>query len=399
MAFRLFVALSLISLAIAPPNAFAETPLVVANNRFALDLYRQLAAQPGNVVFSPLSVGTALSMASAGARGSTAEQFEKLLHHGMSPSEAAAAWAALTTGLQPRLNRASAGYELAIANGMWAQSGFSLNPDYRELIAGVYRAPLEMANFRESSGALAAVKAINAWAVEQTKGKIKDLFAPRDFDADTRLVLANAVYFQGNWEQSFPKTRTSDGGFHLRGGREVSVPMMHHLSRFAHAQNDEVQALELPYRDSQLSMVIVLPKEREAMTELEKALTEEKLRKWLHELKQKRVWVAIPRFRFSFAQRLDKPLQDLGLTDAFSPQAADFAGIAENEDLFISMVQHQAFIEVNEEGTEAAAATAGVASATSAPPTFIADHPFLFLIRDRESGAILFLGRVANPLE
>jgi len=398
MVSRVFLAACFSCVLLAPVATYAQSQLVAANNRFGFELYRDLAAEPGNLVCSPFSVGLALSMVSEGARGNTAEQFASALHKGVPAVDVSPSWASLLEQLRPDPKAPSSPFELAIANGAWIHDGFMVKPAFLDRLRTDYGARLAAANFADPSACEDARNSINGWVAQQTKDKIKDLLPADAFSADTRMVLVNAVYFKGAWEQAFPKQKTAGQLFHLQDGREVAVPMMHHDSRFRHSISSEVDALQLPYRGGELSMIVLLPKQQVGLAAIEKALSEESLQRWLQRSSSEAIEVALPRFRFDFEQRLNGPLQSLGLRDAFSSRAADFSGIADHPRLYIDLVQHQAVIEVNEEGTEAAAATGINVAAVSVPPSFVADRPFLFLIRHR-SGAILFLGRVANPLE
>jgi serpin B len=245
-----------------------------------------------------------------------------------------------------------------------------------------------------------ARKTINAWVEKKTNGKIKDLISPGVLDSMTRLVLTNAIYFKGNWAKQFKENRTQDAPFTLADGKKIEVAMMNQKAEFGYMETDTFQALELPYVDEELSMVILLPKEIDALNEFEKALTTENLNQRLAEIHKCEVVVFVPKFKTTSQFSLADVLKSMGMKDAFSSDA-DFSGINGKRDLFISAVIHKAFVEVNEEGTEAAAATGVVMRLTSvgpaAIPVFRADHPFLFLIRDNLSGSILFIGRVVNP--
>jgi len=244
-----------------------------------------------------------------------------------------------------------------------------------------------------------ARKTINAWVEKQTRDKIKDLIQPGVLDSLTRLVLTNAIYFKGDWASPFKKDGTKDGDFFAADGQKVAAPMMHQTGHFGYLDGGELQALEMPYKGDALSMVVLLPKAKDGLPALEKKLSATSAVVWIAGLRKQQVQVAMPRFTTTAEFMLKETLSAMGMTDAFSDRA-DFSGMDGVKDLFISAVIHKAFVDVNEEGTEAAAATAVVMKSTGmpAPPVeFRADHPFVFLIRDTRSGCILFVGRMANP--
>jgi len=235
---------------------------------------------------------------------------------------------------------------------------------------------------------------------KKTRNKIKNLIPKGVLNRLTRLVLTNAIYFKGNWESQFKKDRTKDGPFTLAGGEKVNVTMMNQTADFNYMETEDFQGLELPYVDNELSMIILLPKRVDGLAEFEKTLTLKNLSQWLAKLRKRKVIVSVPKFKMTSQFRLAEVLKSMGMTDAFVPDVADFSGMNGKRDLFISAVIHKAYVDVNEEGTEAAAATAvvvGITSMPARPPVFRADHPFLFLIRDNHSGSILFIGRVTNP--
>jgi serpin B len=251
------------------------------------------------------------------------------------------------------------------------------------------------------TAAEAARKTINDWVENQTNSKIKNLIPEGVLDSMTRLVLTNAIYFKGNWARQFKKERTQNVPFTLLNGNKVDVPMMSQTADFNYIQTESFQGLELPYVNNELSMIILLPKNSNGLPELEGTVTINNLSKWLNELRKREVIVFVPKFKMTSQFGLADVLKAMGMTNAFVPDVADFSGINGKRDLFISAVIHKAYVEVNEEGTEAAAATGVVMKLTSAGPTqtpvFRADHPFLFVIRDNHSGSILFIGRVMNP--
>jgi serpin B len=285
-----------------------------------------------------------------------------------------------------------------VAKALWGQKGYEFRPAFTYQVETEYDGKLQELDF--ATAAEAARQTINAWVEKQTNGKIKDLISPGVLNTMTRLVLTNAIYFKGNWAHQFEKDRTREAPFTLPDGKKVQTPMMNQKERFGYAETERSQALELPYSGDELAMVILLPKKTDGIGALEQELTSENLSTWLSTIRKREVIVSIPKFKMTDKFSLERVLAALGMPTAFS-RNADFSGMTGRRDLFISAVIHQAYVDVNEEGTEAAAATAVTMKLLSVgpgqTPVFRADHPFLFLIRDTKSGSILFLGRVMNP--
>jgi serpin B len=396
-------ALCLLTLAMGPlcraegvKDGDPSVKVVEANNRFALDLYGRLRDRPGNLFMSPYSLSTALAMTYAGARGDTAGQMAATLHLSLPTGTLHAAVAALERQIKAGAGRP---YKLSVANALWGQEGEHFLPDFLRLLAENYGAGLRQVDFRSVEQAR---RTINSWVEEQTGGKIKNLLQPAHLSPNTSLVLTNAIYFKGDWASPFPKAATKDEPFTVTEDKRVPVSMMHRIGRLNYLDGGDFHALELPYAGNDLSMVIVLPKKVDGLARLEESLTSEKLSASLAKLGPRRVEVALPRFRVEAGFELAKVLPAMGMPLAFT-RSADFSGIDGKRELFISAVIHKAFVDVNEEGTEAAAATAVVIARPSAvvrpEPVveFRADHPFAFLIRHNRSGSILFLGRVTNP--
>ncbi|MBN2127964.1 MAG: serpin family protein [Sedimentisphaerales bacterium] len=388
-----------------------EALVVEGNNRFALQLYQKLRSGDGNLFFSPYSISTALAMTYAGARGQTETQMAETLGFATSAEvlarigasgkpltrkEFADAFGHIIKGLNARGDEAQ--YQLRVANALWGQKDYESLSSFTKGIEAAYGGKLQELDF--VTGAEQARKTINAWVEKQTNDKIKDLISPGVLDAMTRLVLTNAIYFKGNWASQFEKDRTREAPFTLRDGEKVQVPMMNQRARFGYAETDALQVLELPYVGEELSMVILLPRETDGIDALEGDLTAENLATWLGRIRKREVIVSVPRFKMTSKFGLASVLASMGMPLAFS-RNADFSGMTGKRDLFISAVIHQAYVDVNEEGTEAAAATGVVMKLTSMgpdrTPVFRADHPFIFMIRDAKSGSILFLGRVLNP--
>jgi serpin B len=354
-------------------------------NHFSDSLYRHAAKGGGNLVLSPYSISAALSMALTGARGDTAAEMRQVL--GTEDDGVAS----LIDGILKAAN--TNGNQLAVANSLWVQRGFSILPEFTERLGTLYHAAPVQVDFEGNVDA--ARGEINAWTNRETHGKIKDLFAPGALKPDTRLVLGSAVYFNGKWEKAFPKGDTRPAPFTTASGASEQVPFMHRTGMFGYAETASGQTLEIRYAGTGLAFDILLPKPGE---KLEAA--EANIPVWLGGLHDREVQAYVPRFRVAYETELGKALESMGMRKAFTG-AADFSGIDDKRDLRLAKVAHKAWIDVTEEGTEAAAATgAAMALVSMRMPTevvFRADRPFLFLIRDRKSGLILFTGRLINP--
>jgi serpin B len=397
---RLLLSSALAALALCPALAARPVqpntkPVVDGNTQFALDLHQQLRPRKGNLFYSPFSISTALAMTSAGARGNTLDQMTRALH--LPPQKA------LHPGLAALLKEVNGGgrkrgYQLATANALWGQKGHPFQPDFLKLNRDHYGANLHLLDFENDADG--ARREINAWVTEQTRGKIKNLLQPGTVLPSNRLVLTNAIYFKGDWDAHFKKKLTRDGNFRVSADKKVKVPMMQRRGRYGYAEDKQVQVLSLPYKGRDLDMVVILPRRADGLSDVEKAFTPAKWAEWTEPLTRGTPIVNVTFPRFKMTQRIDlRPvLRDMGMTDAFRP-GADFSGIDGSRSLFLNFVVHKAFVLVNEKGTEAAAATAAGGRRVSRPRIieFRADHPFLFVIRDRRSNSILFLGRVASP--
>ena len=370
---------------------------VADNIAFAFDLYSQLQSQEGNLSLSPCSISTALAMAYGGARGQTAAQMAKTMHFGLAQGKLHPAFAALESGLNAVQQKGQV--KLAVANSLWPQKGHEFLPGYLDLCKtnyGVAVTPLDFIGATEP-----ARQTINACVEDKTNHKIQELLKPGIVSPDTRLVLVNAIYFKGNWSSRFDKQLTRAGPFQVSAGKTVETPMMQITKQFPYAESPEAQVLELSYAGNDLSMLVLLPRDNNSLAAFERSLSPDKFYAWIRSLRSREVQVWLPKFKTTSEFSLNQTLAALGMTDAFSPQA-DFSGMDGTKNLFISAVVHKAFVEVNEEGTEAAAATGGVGTLKGIhipeePVVFRADHPFVFLIRDNRTGSILFLGRIVDP--
>jgi len=363
-----------------------------SNNRFALDLFQALRDQEeGNLFVSPFSISTAFAMVYAGARGETQAQMAQVFHFSMDQDRLHPAFGALIRSLET--GAGFDGYRLNIANRLWGDDGFTLLPAYVNLTGEHYGADLRQLDFGQSE---AARGTINDWVAEKTEGKIQDLIPAGMIDANTKLILTNAIYFKGRWLSRFDPDLTRDLPFHLDATRTVSVPTMTQAGKFLLGGADGVQVLDLPYQTEDLSMIFLLPTEAGGLGALEDRLTLESLRDWMDSVHETEADLFIPRFEVESKVMLKNVLADLGMPLAFG-ETADFSGIDGKRDLLIQDAVHKGYVLVNEEGTEAAGATGVGVGTTSVPPTFQADHPFLILIWDRVTESILFLGRVADP--
>lgn len=375
------------------------TPLALDMIEYALDLYQQLRPIDGNFLFSPYSISTVLAMTYAGARGETADQIRQTLHFSLDQEQLHPSFA----GLQECMDQveSKSGIELKIANALWPHSSYPFLNEYLALVERYYRTSITGLNYGKPESARAA---INAWVEQKTEQKIKELIPEGILNELTRLVLTNAIYFKGDWASQFDEIFTEPAPFYFAEGESITVPMMHQKGQFGYGHAPGVQILELPYLGGDLSMVILLPDKVDGLAQLEQQLTAENLVRWtwLVSNNEGEVELSLPRFKLSCAFKLNQMLKSMGMVDAFSDEAADFSGIDGTKYLYISAVLHKAFVAINEEGTEAAAATAVVLKIRGLPEplvNFRADHPFIFLIREKSSGSILFLGRVVRPTE
>ena len=365
------------------------------NSSFSLDLYQLLREEDGNIFFSPYSISVALAMTYGGARGDTESQMARVLHFDLNREYLHAAFSAL----QEKLAEAetAGGVQLKIANSLWPHVGYPFLKSYLDLVLKYYGVSITAVDYvHDTEGAR---QTINAWVEKKTETKIRDLIPKGILDRLTRLVLTNAIYFKGDWAAQFDPDKTRRDDF-WSPQKQTKVPMMTCKGEYRYKETSELQILELPYAGDKLSMLVLLPREKDGLPNLERQLTPDFLSKATKNMWEEQVTVHLPKFKIEAAFTLNDPLISLGMSDAFDMDKADFSGMdGLKKWLYISYVLHKAFIDVNEEGTEAAAATAVVMQmkGVSMPTIFRADHPFLFLIRERETGSILFIGRFTKP--
>ncbi|MBI2266364.1 MAG: serpin family protein [Armatimonadetes bacterium] len=388
--------------------------VVEGNGRFAVELYSKLAERKeGNLFLAPLGISTALAMTYAGAEGETSKEMGRVLHFNELPKENLhQAFGRVTKDLTSRLDREDCTF--TVANRIWTQDGARVEEKFQKTVNDAYGAPAETLDFKDSQG---ATETINSWVAEKTKDKIKDLIPPGVLNEDTRMVLTNALYFKADWADKFDPRQTFDAPFQTQEGQAVDAPTMHQTGTFKYGEfnldeektaspvskpyfmdSPAVQVLELPYSGDDLSMVFILPKDRQTLSRVEKSLKADQVNDWLGQLSEKKVITSIPKFNLTSSFKMKEVLSEMGMDGAFS-DGADFSGISRKDNLTIGDVIHKATVEVNEQGAEGGAGTAVVMvleSCIMRDPYFTADHPFLFAIRDKNAG-ILCMGRVSDP--
>lgn len=371
--------------------------LIDGNTAFAFNLYQQLRGEDGNLFYSPHSISVALAMTYVGASGETAAQMAHTMHFLLDQQDLHPAFNWLDRDLAAR-GEGDEGFTLNIVNAIWGQKDYVFLESFLDVLAENYGAGLRILDFIEETEP--SRLAINKWVSDQTEERIKDLIPRGAIDELARLVLTNAIYFDASWKHPFDKD--TDGPFFLLDGGQVTVPMMKQTESFGYAEGQGYRAVDLLYDGGELSMVILLPDSGQFET-FEKQLDAQMVASMIDDMKPARVALTMPKFEFESAFGLKATLQSMDMTDAFTWSTADFSGMTGARDLFISDVVHKAFVAVDEEGTEAAAATGVIMAPTSMPLDpdvhVTIDRPFVFLIRDIETDAILFIGRVMNPAD
>jgi serpin B len=353
---------------------------VYANNQFAFDYYSQINENQ-NIFFSPWSITSAFAILNEGAKGNTADEIQSVFGFEKDNKDEFYTITSI-------LNQEKDGYTIGVANSLWLAQDFELHAQYADIVQTYYDGSIEKVNFAKDG-----TDVINSWVSEKTHQKIPKLFDPF-LAPNTRLVIANAIYFNGTWTIPFDEENTRDDKFIVSPGEEIVVPFMNKDFFYNFTTADEFQIIELPYGENTASMLIFLPDKIDGISSVESQLTAENLSKWRSEMIESRFFLQIPKFTLETEYSLGKDLIKLGINDAFIGPA-DFSGIS-SEPLLIDRAIHKAYVDVSEKGTEAAAAT-GIAMVTSMPPTFRADHPFVFVILDNETENVLFLGKVVNP--
>jgi serpin B len=369
--------------------------VVNANNQFAFDIYSELdKSDEGNIFYSPYSISAALAITYEGAKGQTADEMKSVFHFPESnilrPNFAT---------IYNELNKGNNAYELRTGNALWVQQDYQLLQDYTGRVEQYYGGKAANVDFIKETEK--SRQTINAFIEQQTNDKIKDLIPPGILDSMTRLVLTNAIYFKGTWEWEFDKSDTRDQDFKITPTNIVKTPMMYmkpDKATFNYVDSEDFQILELPYKGEEISMLILLPTEN--IDTIETSLTSEKLNEYKAQMKETKLdSISLPKFEFDTKYFMKDTLSALGMPTAFNPILADFSGMTGNSELYITHVIHQAYVKVDEKGTEAAAATAVVMGKEAAMPrnVFRADHPFIFIIQEKATGNILFMGRVTDP--
>jgi serpin B len=374
-------------------NAQQAFPIADSNNIFAFKLYDEVKKDPrGNLFFSPFSISTALAMTYAGARNETEKQMGHTLHFSLQQDIFHLEYKTYLGKIESDTGR---NLTMGIANSLWIGNSLKLLPRFSEIAKIDYNAEAKNVDFANSEQAR---QEINSWVEQKTNDKIKDLIKPGLIGGDTRVLLVNAIYFKGKWAAPFKKDSTKKEEFYKSKSDSGKAEFMHNTKKYKYYQDDNLQAVELPYAGDTASMVIFLPKEKNRIKNIENQLDNSYYSKIVSAMYSQKVILALPKFKTTVAVELAGALSDMGMPDAFG--SADFSGIS-HEPLAISHVIHKAFIDVNEEGTEAAAATAVtmklMAMRPMPTPVFNANHPFIFVIRDNATGSILFMGKIIDP--
>jgi serpin B len=379
-----------------------QAQLVEGNSAFAFALYQALKGQEGNLFYSPYSISLALAMTYAGARGETAQQMANTLQFLLQQERLHPAFNWLDAELAGRGQGAQGkdaeGFRLNIVNAIWGQKDYEFLTEFLDVLAENYGAGLRILDFITETEA--SRLAINQWVSNQTEGRIEDLIPEGAITEWTRLVLTNAIYFNAAWKYPFAEELTADGPFYVLDGGQVTVPMMRQTESFGYMDGEGYKAVEMLYDGGELSMVIILP-EAGSFEASEEGLVAQQVGDIISGLQPTEVALTMPEFEFDSEFSLKDTLSNMGMPIAFSPDEADFSGMTRNRELFVSDVIHKAFVAVDEAGTEAAAATAVImdnCAVPDQPVEIVIDHPFIFLIRDIETGSILFVGRVLNPV-
>ena len=367
---------------------FQDTRIVDVNNQFAMDLYSEMNANNSkdNIFFSPVSISTAFAIAYEGAKGNTADEIQEVFDFSQDEDKRRNSFLSLVKDLNNEDNKE---YKLRLANALWLANGFKPNDEYVQVAKDYYDSEVTNVDFNSDG-----IDKINGWVKDKTEGKIGQIFAPDPANAAIQLAITNAIYFKGTWTEQFDPEKTKVDDFYTDKNTTVKAPLMELKTAFLNqARTDQAKIVELPYEGDKVSMLVLLPKEIDGIKSLEESITKDNLKKWREDFEEIKTKVYLPKFKLETTYDMVPTLQKMGIYDAF--ENADFGKISDSN-LFISKVIHNAFVEVNEEGTEAAAAT-GIAMLQSGPAEFRADHPFVFIIQEKETGQILFMGKVMDP--
>jgi len=369
-----------------------ELDIISANNQFAIDFYSKIKDQDENIFFSPYSISSAFAIVNEGAQGETSKEIFDVFGFPEDEDKRRIEFSMISNSL----NKEDENFNLKVANALWIADRYNLKQEYVENAKKHYDSEVSTVNFVSDEG----VDKINTWVEEKTEKKIKNILQPGSTNELTVFAVTNAIYFKGTWVTQFDEKKTREMKFWLDNNENVNAQMMNlNPTEFSHAQFENFQMLQLPYKGERLSMMILLPNQLDGLSSIEESISIKKLKDWTDKLNPRKIIVSVPKFKLETDYDLYKSLPQMGMPLAFS-EKADFTGMIEPKGVYIQQAIHKAFVDVNEEGTEAAAATAvsgGFQSGGPTYPQFIADHPFMFLIQDNESGAILFLGRVMNP--
>ncbi|MDA3781412.1 MAG: serpin family protein [Bacteroidales bacterium] len=363
------------------------------NNKFSFELYKAIKAKPINIIFSPFSISSALAMTYTGAKNNTLEEMSKTLHFNKNFNIHNSNFSTL----QKNIISGNKDVKINIANSLWAQENYHFLENFITINKKYYKAGIQFTNF--NGNIEHSRKKINNWVEKETNDKIKNLIKKNTLDNSTRLVLVNAIYFNGAWKHPFNKENNTEDIFYIFSKCQTKATYMNKLVTGKYYENKLLHIVEIPYKNNIASLMIILPKERFGIMDVEKILNEDKLNEYSDKLTYKKVQLSLPKFKFTSEYELSEQLSKMGMPSAFGKEA-DFSGMTGNKDLYIDKIIHKAFIEVNEKGTEAAAATAVTMRKTSAmfeKVNLKIDHPFIFLIKDNKTGSILFSGRVLDP--
>ena len=375
---------------VQPGSGVIPKDIAVANNDFAVDFYRQISNNDDNLFFSPSGMYVAFSVLYEGAKNDTAQQMQDVFGF-ESDTDARHNYSAQTMA---SLNRDDPHATLAMANALWLADWFLPYESYLDVARGTYLSSVESVDFTGDG-----VKKINAWASDNTNKKIKKVLESDSVNDLTAMVMTNAIYFKGTWVTQFRTEATYKDDFWINDSKTVNTDFMHVVGKFSHTIHDGVQVLKLPYKGDRLSMLVALPRNLDGIAALEESISSEMITQWNQDLSDIYIHVSMPKFTTGTHYELEEIMKNLGMADVFSPNDADLSGIADTsgKNLYVFKAVHDAFVDVNEEGTEAVAVTGATITAQSGSPTFDANHPFIFIIQDDESGTILFMGRLSDP--